>query len=34
MAEKTNIVLLGFMGSGKTVIGRQAARLSGKKTEI
>ena len=27
MADKTNIVLLGFMGSGKTVIGRQAARL-------
>ena len=27
MAEKTNIILLGFMGSGKTVIGRQAARL-------
>ena len=27
MAEKTNIVLLGFMGSGKTVIGRQAAHL-------
>lgn len=25
--EKTNIVLVGFMGSGKTVIGRQAARL-------
>ena len=27
MADKTNIILLGFMGSGKTVIGRQAARL-------
>ncbi|MBR2783082.1 MAG: shikimate kinase [Firmicutes bacterium] len=27
MDNKTNIVLLGFMGSGKTVIGRQAARL-------
>ena len=27
MANKTNIILLGFMGSGKTVIGRQAARL-------
>ena len=27
MTKKTNIVLLGFMGSGKTVIGRQAARL-------
>ena len=27
MADKTNIVLLGFMGSGKTGIGRQAARL-------
>lgn len=27
MENKTNIVLLGFMGSGKTVIGRQAARL-------
>ena len=26
-AEKCNIVLIGFMGSGKTVIGRQAARL-------
>ena len=27
MSNKTNIILLGFMGSGKTVIGRQAARL-------
>ena len=27
MVDKTNIILLGFMGSGKTVIGRQAARL-------
>ena len=27
MDNKTNIILLGFMGSGKTVIGRQAARL-------
>ena len=27
MTKKTNIILLGFMGSGKTVIGRQAARL-------
>lgn len=27
MANITNIILLGFMGSGKTVIGRQAARL-------
>ena len=25
--KKTNIVLIGFMGSGKTVIGRQTARL-------